>query len=298
MQMIQADDKQKGLSHAECAPVKPNEPNTIYPSFFSKQAHPLSSSLNTVIQPVRKCLANSSGSNTLTNSPISSSVSNDQIISYLTDLSNCASSKTVSNGNSSANNAHKPVHMSHCSYDENENNNIECESDYDGEVSHDNNNNIHLMLEDSSDQQNEVSLKMGAKNGYKHFKKHHHHNHNHNHHRYQHVQHHAHHTNHSQRLANASSLNLSSSSSLARQPVAAACKQQQQQQQHQAAVLDNAENVSYSSGSGSGSGSSSNAIINSIKNDYMLKYIYDGDFARLNFKNADQSLRLEVKKIF
>lgn len=41
-----------------------------------------------------------------------------------------------------------------------------------------------------------------------------------------------------------------------------------------------------------------NKTVNFLKNRYMLKYICDPDFGKLNFKIADQSLKLEVKFIY
>jgi hypothetical protein len=206
MQVIQADDKHKEAS-----------------------SHVKSDVIDLPVNHNQLSLKNTSGSNTLTNSPSSSLVAAGP--HYLTDLSNCTKTFTTSHQkvNWPANNNFNDAH------DENtddQNIDIDEDSDLESDI------NTHNSNQASLDQdQDEVKANGNCSKTNKHFKKHHHH--------------------HSRSASINSKKNHHQSSS----------------NNKNAAENDNI------------------AMLN--KNNYVLKYVHDPDFCRLNFKNADQSLRLE-----
>lgn len=212
MQVIQADDKYKHESS-----------NHIPIGKLAESDLP--------ITPTQMFLKNTSGTNTLTNSPISSVVSSGQI-NYLTDLSNCATVKTSASG------YHKSNWASHQNFNDlqDENNtddqNIEIDedSDFDGDVNTYEN---QLHFDQSFD-----DLKAMKSNNTKHLKKIHH--------------------QHPNRSISVNCLPKSQLNSASKQ-----------------------------------SETESHIGPNSLNSSYLLKYLQDPDFTRLNFKNADQTLRLE-----
>lgn len=219
MQVIQADVSQK--QNGECS-------NNIPITKLIDSDLP--------IMPTQMFLKNTSGSNTLTNSPISSAVSAGQI-NYLTDLSNC--SKTVIGGPNRASwVSHQNFNDLHDENTDEQNIDIDEGSDLDDHT-------YDTECQDDYDDQ-----KSGNK---KHFKKYH----------------------HSNRPASVNS---------SRQ--GAAIKNGKNQQQ----ITVNNDNTKTASTNYVESFDSSSG---SFKNNYVLKYVYDPDFGRLNFKKADQSLKLE-----
>lgn len=203
MQVIQADDRTHQKDHIF---IKSNDIDV--PS----------------ITPNQLLLKNTSGSNTLTNSPSSSLVSTGP--PYLSDLSNC--SKTLPINHQKVN---WPVsHASNSFNDAQDENNTD---DHNIDVDEDSDLESDLNTHNSNlDQDNRQHSK--------HFKKHHHHH---------------------SRSASISSRNKIHN------------------QNQLAASVNNGNNET------------STQQVN--KGSYVLKYVQDPEFGRLNFKSADQSLRLE-----
>lgn len=198
MQVIQADDKHQ----KEHIFIKSNDIDL--PS----------------VAPNQLLLKNTSGSNTLTNSPSSSLVSTGS--HYLSDLSNC--NKTLPINHQKIN---WPVNLANNFNDAHDENTDDQNIDVDEDSDLESDLNTHL------DQDQDVKA-AGNRQHNKHFKKHYHHS----------------------RSASISSRNKN----------------------HQNHLSTSAHSSETSA---------------QVNKGYVLKYVQDPEFGRLNFKNADQSLKLE-----